>query len=69
MRREGVSSFISKWIVSISISVDDQLQVERIKFRKGTQQLLRKKKSIIQKAVITLRLTSANKERGNTQSS
>lgn len=51
----------------ISISVDDQLQVERIKFRK--QQLLRKKKSIIQKAVITLRLTSANKERGNTQSS
>lgn len=53
----------------ISISVDDQLQVERIKFRKGKQQLLRKKKSIIQKAVITLRLTSANKERGNTQSS
>lgn len=44
------------WIMSgvfILISVDDQLQVERIKFRKGMQQLLRKKKNIIQKAALT----------------
>lgn len=39
--------------VFILISVDDQLQVERIKFRKGMQQLLRKKKNIIQKAALT----------------